>query len=171
MKKQKQPPQKLTTQYGSFQSSLQTTLCIVTAVTLAVVVFVCINGSLVEPDFWEPSKLLARFKILLVIMFVNSLLYLVPLGCSFHIFLASVDAAVNLMQQAGNFLLIILTAVFIELRLAIVRYLPGKRIPEAALKNHVHAILTAIQQRLIAQRPKTKAPLFLYQQAPLLVAP
>lgn len=170
MKKRKQRPQKLTSRFGSLYLGKHITIALLIGVTLSTGIFIFTMGPIAEPDFWHPVQVVDHIAELIMFSAV-SLVFVAQLGYGWHLFLSAVDAAVHLMQQAGNFLLIILTAVFIELRLAIVRNLPGKRIPEAALKNHVHAILTAIQQRLIAQRPKTKAPLLLFQQAPLLVAP
>jgi hypothetical protein len=99
-----------------------------------------------------------------------SLPFLACIGYSLHFFFASVDAAVHLMmEQANQSLNAWLTSGFIVVPIAIDHYLPS--IPAVALKSQIRAFLAIVCQRLTSQRPKSKAPILLFQQAPLLVAP
>jgi hypothetical protein len=99
-----------------------------------------------------------------------SLIFLTQIGYSLHLFFASVDAAVHLMmEQVNQSLNAWLTSDFIVVSIAINRYLPS--IPAFALKSQIRTFLAILCQRLTSQRPKSKAPILLFQQAPLLVAP
>jgi hypothetical protein len=87
-----------------------------------------------------------------------------------HFFLASIDAAVHLMmEQVSQSANTWLTSDFIVVDIAINRHLPG--VSAVALKSQIHAFLAILCQRLTSQRPKSKAPILLFQQAPRLVAP
>jgi hypothetical protein len=171
MTTREQPIQKLATRDGSFTAGRQATLFLAGTLTLATLFVVLVMGSLTEPDFWRLVRLVDVAAEL--IMFVTvSLLILAPIGFSRHLVLASVDAVVALMaQNDGQSLLPRLAAVFAALDLAIERGRPGRTSLAAVIRSVLQALLSSMHQRLSPQRPKSKAPILLFQQAPLLIAP
>lgn len=170
-KHRERPIQKLTIRYGSSVVGRQLTLLLTGCLTLATLIFLCLMGPLAEPDFWHPVQVVDHLANLIVFAGA-SLIALAPLGYCWHILLASVDAAVSLMSQhAGHSLLPRLAAVFVDLGRAFARCLLERTLLPASIESLVRALLAAIRNRLSQQRPKSKAPIFLFQQAPLFFAP
>ena len=149
----------------------QLTLLLTGCLTLATLIFVCLMGPLAEPDFWHPVQIVNLMANLIMFAAVN-LIILAPLGYGWHLLLAGVDAAVSHMtQHAGHSLLPRLAAVFVELGQAFARCLLERTLLPASIESLVRALQAAIRNRLSQQRPKSKAPIFLFQQAPLFLAP
>ena len=170
-KHRERPIQKLTTRYGSDAVGRQLTLLLTGCLTLATLIFLCLMGPLAEPDFWHPMQIV-NLMANLIMFAAFSLIVLAPVGYCWHLLLAGVDAAVSLMtQHAGQLLLPRLAAVFVEQGQAIARCLLERILLPASIKSLVRTLQAATRNRLSQQRPKSKAPIFLFQQAPLLFAP
>lgn len=170
MKKRKQQPQKLTNRFGSLYLGKHITIALLISVTLSTGIFIFTMGPIAEPDFWHPVQVVDHIAELIMFSAV-SLVFVAQLGYCWHLFLAAVDAAVQLMEQFGQSYVGWQTAAFTELHLAYVRSLPVRSRSAAEIRSLVHALQTTIHRQLCRQRPKSKAPILLFQQAPLLVAP
>lgn len=161
----------LTKTYHSSSFGQKITRLLTIAFTVATAIFVSLMGSLVEPDFWQPVQLVDLVSNLILFSFI-SYVGLTPLGYSWHFFLSSVDAAVFLSAyQITNRHVPWLISRTRELRLFIFQKTAQAKSLSARAKSLAQATLQTISRRNPQQRSKSKAPILLFQQAALLLAP
>ncbi len=159
----------LTKIYQSSPFGRKATLLLATTFTVAAAVFVCLMGPLTEPDFWQPAPLVDHAANLIMLFFV-SYAALLPLGYSWHFFLSSVDAAVALSaHQITHQHLPWLICRMRELRSSI--FQRAIQAEPTRAKRQAQAVQTLNFRRQPQQRSKSKAPILLFQQAALLLAP
>jgi hypothetical protein len=161
----------LTVAYQSSSFGRKVTLLLSLAFTFAAAVFVALMGSLMEPDFWQPVSL-ANFAVKLILFYFISYVAMTPLGYIWHFFLSSVDAAVALSAyQITNKHVLGLVSSLKALRLP----LPWELLPtdsrSARAKSLAQAVQNILSRRRPQQRSKSKAPILLFQQASLFLAP
>lgn len=169
MKQTKRTSSSLTKTYQSSPLGRKATLLLATAFTLATAIFISLMGPLAEPDFWQPASLVDHAANLIMLFFV-SYGALMPLGYSWHFFLSSVDAAVALSaHQITHQHLPWLTRCMRELRSSI--FQRAIQAEPARAKRQAQAVQTLNHRRQPQQRSKSKAPILLFQQAALLLAP
>jgi hypothetical protein len=173
MNRKSDKPSLLTTKYASLSWGKKATLFLAGILTLAALIFVTLVGSLTQPDFWQPVSLV-NFAANLIVFFFASLVGLIPLGYGWHIFLSSVEAAVFLNGQPVKRQPIPVSwqfSVCITLHRLFSRG-PWCLVAQLAwIGSLLLSILREINKRQPQQRPKSKAPFLLFQQAPLLSAP
>ncbi len=161
----------LTNFYQSSTFGRRTTRLLAIGITIATAIFVSLMGSLVEPDFWQPVQLVDLVANLILFFFI-SYVAVTPLGYIWHFFLSSVDAAVSLSaSQITNRYVPWLIDRIGELRLVVFRRsYQAKALSERA-KSLAQVVQTILSRRQPQQRSKSKAPIFLFQQATLLSSP
>lgn len=161
----------LTKAYQSSPFGRRATLLLALTFTLASAIFVSLVGPLAEPDFWQPVPLVDHIANLMFLFFV-SYAALLPLGYSWHFFLSSVDAAVALSaHQITHQHLPWLISRMKELRASVFRRAVQTEFLSARAKRQTEAVQALNRRRRLQQRSKSKAPILLFQQAPLLLAP
>lgn len=171
MKQTTRTSSSLTKAYQSSPFGRKATLLLAISFTLAAAIFISLVGPLAEPDFWQPVPLVDHIANLMFLFFV-SYATLLPLGYSWHFFLSSVDAAVALSaHQITHQHLPWLISRMKELRSSIFQRAVQAESLSARAKRQAHAVQTLNLRRRLQQRSKSKAPILLFQQAPLLLAP
>ncbi len=157
--------------YQSSPFGRKATLLLAISFTLAAAIFVSLVGPLTEPDFWQPVPLVDHIANLILLFFV-SYGALLPLGYSWHFFLSSVDAAVALSaHQITHQHLPWLISRMKELRSSIFQRAVQAESLSTSVKRQAEAVQALNRRRWLQQRSKSKAPILLFQQAPLLLAP
>ena len=163
-------PFSLTTTYQSSFFGRKVTCLLAIVLTLATAIFVSLMGSVVEPDFWQPVQLVNLAANLILFSFV-SYVVTAPLGYSWHFFLSSVDAAVFLYAyQVSNKYVPWLISQIKERRSLILQKLFQIE-SSVCTKSLAQAVQNSLTRRQPQQRSKNKAPILLFQQASLLLAP